>query len=345
MIETYGAHPLIGAVHVAFAEHRPLRLSPDAVWLTIAQGIAQHVRINAGSLRGRLVRDHERRSIEVEHHGPVPRDDRGAWDAIVSKEQLDEDRRERQPMYPHEFVSVMNCAGIPIAARRIYVLATYLYLRPQELYALRWSDVDWAAREVRIRRKLNPRTGKERPGAKSDAGVREVPIHPHLMPLLKAMYEEAGRDDAARLVVPATGVRKLTDQFAADTREALKLAKVARTELVDGTPDLMPFDFRSWRTTGCTWLAMIGTDSYVIALQAGHKSPDTTWGSYIKRGPDLRQRYGEPFPVLPAQLITEVDWAKHWAKLEKDPKNTVFSERDTGFEPATSSLGSWHSTN
>ena len=48
---------------------------------------------------------------------------------------------------------------------------------------------------------------------------------------------------------------------------------------------------------------MLGTDSYVIALQAGHKSPDTTWGSYIKRGPDLRQRFGEPFPALPRVLL------------------------------------------
>jgi hypothetical protein len=31
---------------------------------------------------------------------------------------------------------------------------------------------------------------------------------------------------------------------------------------------------------------MVGTDSYVIAKQAGHKSPDITWSSYIKRGPD-----------------------------------------------------------
>jgi len=34
-------HPLLGAVHVAFAEHRPLVLSPDALWLTILQGVAQ----------------------------------------------------------------------------------------------------------------------------------------------------------------------------------------------------------------------------------------------------------------------------------------------------------------
>ncbi|WP_272427393.1 DUF4419 domain-containing protein [Polyangium jinanense] len=33
-------HALLGAVHLAFAQHRPLVLSPDAVWLTIAQGVA-----------------------------------------------------------------------------------------------------------------------------------------------------------------------------------------------------------------------------------------------------------------------------------------------------------------
>ncbi|GGM87432.1 DUF4419 domain-containing protein [Dactylosporangium sucinum] len=31
-----GVHPLFGAVARAFADHRPLVLSPDAVWLTIA---------------------------------------------------------------------------------------------------------------------------------------------------------------------------------------------------------------------------------------------------------------------------------------------------------------------
>jgi len=67
-------HPLIGAVHVAFSEHRPLVLSPDAMWLTIAQGLARHVRLNAGSLRGRLVRHDEKKRLTVVHRGPFPED-------------------------------------------------------------------------------------------------------------------------------------------------------------------------------------------------------------------------------------------------------------------------------
>ncbi|MBS2017492.1 MAG: site-specific integrase, partial [Deltaproteobacteria bacterium] len=220
----------------------------------------------------------------------------------VTKEQLNEDRRERQPMYPHEFIQVLRCAQIPRAARRIYVLAAFLYCRPQELYALRWGDVDWEAREIRVRRKLDVRTGEEKPGTKSDAGIREIPIHENLMPLLRAMYTAAGEDDGA-LLIQYKGSPRLFDKLAEQVRRHLAVAKLQRRELLVGTPDLMPFDFRSFRTTGCTWLAMLGVDSYVIAQQAGHKSPETTWASYIKRGPDLRQRHGEPFPPPPAELL------------------------------------------
>jgi hypothetical protein len=49
-------HSLIDAVHVAFSQHRPLTLSPDDIWLVIAQGFGHHVAENAEALRPRLVR-------------------------------------------------------------------------------------------------------------------------------------------------------------------------------------------------------------------------------------------------------------------------------------------------
>jgi len=51
-----GCHPFARAVHVAFSKHRPLVLSPDAVWLTIAQGFAQHVASDPKAIRHQLVR-------------------------------------------------------------------------------------------------------------------------------------------------------------------------------------------------------------------------------------------------------------------------------------------------
>jgi hypothetical protein len=48
-------HPVLAAVHMAFDEHRPLTLSPDMIWLMIAQGFAHHVNANAETLRDRFV--------------------------------------------------------------------------------------------------------------------------------------------------------------------------------------------------------------------------------------------------------------------------------------------------
>src|ERR1700730_5177456 len=56
-------HPLIDAVHVAFSQHRPLTLSPDAIWLVIAQGFGHHVAANAEALRHRLVSHQGRREL------------------------------------------------------------------------------------------------------------------------------------------------------------------------------------------------------------------------------------------------------------------------------------------
>lgn len=66
VVDPEGAHPLLAAVHRAFAEHRPLVLSPDVVWLTLAQGVAQHVRLNSEALRSRLVRHEGRKTLLVQ---------------------------------------------------------------------------------------------------------------------------------------------------------------------------------------------------------------------------------------------------------------------------------------
>lgn len=50
-----GANPLIDSVRLAWANHYPLQLSPDAIWLVIAQGFSHHINENAERFRGRLI--------------------------------------------------------------------------------------------------------------------------------------------------------------------------------------------------------------------------------------------------------------------------------------------------
>lgn len=82
VLEPNGVHPLLAAVGQAFADHRPLVLSPDAVWLTITQGLAQHIRLHAEELRPRLVNHAGRKRITVVHEGPMPRDASSWLDAV-----------------------------------------------------------------------------------------------------------------------------------------------------------------------------------------------------------------------------------------------------------------------
>lgn len=51
----YNMHGLAAAFYEAFAFHRPLHISPDHIWLTIAQGFAIHVSENHEGLREKFV--------------------------------------------------------------------------------------------------------------------------------------------------------------------------------------------------------------------------------------------------------------------------------------------------
>lgn len=66
VIQDKGIHSLAFAVHAAFSEHRPLLLTPDIIWITLAQGFAQHINNNAETLRSRFVRHQGKQELVVE---------------------------------------------------------------------------------------------------------------------------------------------------------------------------------------------------------------------------------------------------------------------------------------
>ncbi len=84
VLEPSGVHPLLHAVGRAFAEHRPVVLSPDAVWLTITQGLAQHIRQHAEQLRPLLVSHTGKQRLEITLDGPLP-EDAESWRFLVGQ--------------------------------------------------------------------------------------------------------------------------------------------------------------------------------------------------------------------------------------------------------------------
>lgn len=65
LLEHVASHPLIATLHGAYSTHAPLCLSPDIVWLTLAQGFAAHVNGNVEALRSRIVAHDGKVKIEI----------------------------------------------------------------------------------------------------------------------------------------------------------------------------------------------------------------------------------------------------------------------------------------
>ena len=65
LVRCYGVNPFFWAIEVAYQEHRPLVLTPDAFWLTIAQGLSQHIALNEERLRPLLVGHDGKKTLEI----------------------------------------------------------------------------------------------------------------------------------------------------------------------------------------------------------------------------------------------------------------------------------------
>lgn len=99
---SFGIHPLLEAIHMAFARHLPLVLSPDAIWLVIAQGFGQHVGQHAETLRPRFVRHQGRQGLEVEIEGPLDSPDSWRQAVRLFSERI---RQETDPVIHETLVA------------------------------------------------------------------------------------------------------------------------------------------------------------------------------------------------------------------------------------------------
>lgn len=216
------------------------------------------------------------------------------------------DRDSRKPrrkpfIFPAEFSRLMACDQVPAEWRELHAIAAFTYLRPGELRVLRWSDVDMVHGVISITRAWDSREDREKE-PKTRNGVRTVPVHPNLMPLLKRMHEGAAETDG---VVPLLG-RIPEDAVAEHTRRHLRAAGIARPALYVDTATTVQVNFRSWRDSGITWLAMSGVGVDRIMRRAGHDAVQTTMG-YVKQAEDMTGgELGEPFAPLPTSLVERV---------------------------------------
>jgi hypothetical protein len=73
------------SIHGAFADHHPLVLSPDDVWITLVQGFANHVNANAEQLRSKFVKHEGQAKIEVIRDAFVKGSSDNNWQGVFAE--------------------------------------------------------------------------------------------------------------------------------------------------------------------------------------------------------------------------------------------------------------------
>jgi integrase len=152
-------------------------------------------------------------------------------------------------------------AELPDRYRLVVLLASWCAMRFGELAELRRSDIDVTHGIIRVRRGVTRLSGQTVVGTpKSIAGVRDVVIPPHLLPVVRAHLRTyaPGRDD---LLFPAKNGAHLSPSSLQKPYE--------RAREVAGRPDLR---FHDLRHTGAVLAAATGATLAELMARLGHST-------------------------------------------------------------------------
>lgn len=170
-------------------------------------------------------------------------------------------QRRLQPATLPELAAITE--AMPAKYRAAVMLSAWCALRFGELAELRRNDVDLDGGVLRIRRAVTARGQVIVGTPKSDAGIRDVNVPPHLLDMLRAHLAEHAQPGRNGLVFPAAdGMSHLA---------ASTLYKpYNRARKAAGRPDLRWHDLRH---TGATLAAATGATLAELMARLGHSSP------------------------------------------------------------------------
>ena len=153
--------------------------------------------------------------------------------------------------------------AMPEKLRLMVTLASWCALRLGEIVELRRGDVDLSQEVIRIRRAaVRTRGAYSITTPKSDAGVRDVAIPPHVIPLIEAhlaKHVDRGRDS---LIFPADNGGHL--------QPSTLYRHWYRARDAAGRPDLR---FHDLRHSGAVLAAEEGATIAELMARLGHSSP------------------------------------------------------------------------
>ncbi len=197
---------------------------------------------------------------------------------LVDKPRVSESNPDIRFLEPEEVEAVLR--GVPDddlgrVERRMYLAATMTGMRQGELLALRWRDVDWSARRVRVRRNY---VRGEFGTPKSKRSSRSVPLADRLAGELDRLHQETHyrHDDDLVFAHPHTGKPIDRSWLLKRFKAALKRGEVR------------PVRFHDLRHTFGTRMAAQGVPMRALQEMMGHRDFKTTL-IYADYAPSARE--------------------------------------------------------
>ncbi|HEY1696182.1 MAG TPA: site-specific integrase [Polyangiaceae bacterium] len=282
--------PVIGTIAITRVERRDMERVVQALDAAVVAGkIAWKRAVNVWGFATKMMADASKSKVL----GLRVRDDNPARDVEGPDRGVEKDGPY---LFPAEFLALMRCDRVPVRWRRVFMLATYLYVRGGELEALEWPDVHEDRGYVHIHQSIDEKGVLK---ATKGKNVRKVPIEPTLLPLLRRMRDECGGEGRVITMPPR-------EEWARRLRKYLGWAGVTRAELFvpKDHPTLRRLTFHDLRHTGITWRAIRGDDPMKVERAAGHDDLKTTQ-RYINEAETFEgSAFGEPFPAVDVELLT-----------------------------------------
>lgn len=177
------------------------------------------------------------------------------------------DRARERAASPSEAAELL--AALDESDRALWATAFYAGLRRGELRALRWSDVNETATEIRVGRGWDDVDGEIAP--KSEKGVRRVPVAGSLRLVLLEHKARTGRR-GDELVFGRTGSAPFTPTHVRKRAHGAWAATAVGAFLRGETSDLEPIGLHECRHTFVSLMHAAGRSLEEIGDYVGHSS-------------------------------------------------------------------------
>ncbi|MDL0069428.1 site-specific integrase [Enterobacter chengduensis] len=219
-------------------------------------------------------------------------------------------KADPDPLLLHEYQALI--AAIPRKLALIIIVAVHTGMRPGEICALAWEDIDLRKGEIHVSRSLTNKRVFVPP--KTDAGIRTITLLKPAHDALLEQFEITGNNPRQQIIFHHREIGKTEPQnlrfvFSPEKKSSVNESFFSKNSIsygwkrgtkLSGIRERNPYQSR--HTYAC-WTLMAGANPSFIASQMGHEDARMVYEVYSKWIGDMNQ---DQVNMLNSQMPTAV---------------------------------------